>query len=98
MAKKKTTLFLSDDVLRLLAGYAARHPGYATTSQAADHLLRQALRQDLGEACEELLSAPLRAAIGHELASVLQRCFPGVEPQLASDSGGRAGGATEVSE
>lgn len=76
MAKTKVTLFLSGDVQQQLAEYIARHQQYTTTSQAADHLLRQALLQDLGTAFEELLSPCLRAAMRQELEAVLGRRFP----------------------
>lgn len=81
MAKPKVTLFLSEETLRLLHEYTARHDRFATTSQSADHLLRQALLCDLGEAVEEFLSPSLLAAIDERLTSALQRCLPPVGAQ-----------------
>ena len=76
MAKPKVTLFLSEETLRLLHEYTARHAEFTTTSQSADHLLRRALLCDLGEAVEEFLSPSLLAAIDERLTSALERCLP----------------------
>ncbi len=81
MAKTKVTLFLSGDVQRQLGEYIARHEQYTTTSQAADHLLRQALLQDLGAAFEELLSPSLRAAMRQEMEAVLAHRLPSTVDQ-----------------
>ncbi|MDP9478358.1 MAG: hypothetical protein M3R38_22200 [Actinomycetota bacterium] len=72
MAKSKLTLFLSPETCRLLVEYTCRHERFTSTSQSADHLLMQALKQDLGEVFEELLTPSLRAAIRQELMDVLQ--------------------------
>jgi len=78
MAKPKVTLFLSEETVRLLHEYTARHALFTTTSQSADHLLRRALLCDLGEAVEEFLSPSLLAAIDRQLTSALERCLPPV--------------------
>ncbi len=60
MAKSKQTLFLSPETYRLLVEYTGRHERFTSTSQSADHLLMQALKYDIGEVFEELLT-PLPA-------------------------------------
>ncbi len=72
MAKSRQTLFLSPETYRLLVEYTCRHERFTSTSQSADHLLMQALKQDIDEVFGELLSPSLRAAIRQELIEVLQ--------------------------
>lgn len=76
MAKSKQTLFLSPETCRLLVEYTSRHERFTSTSQSADHLLLHALKQDLGEALEALLTPSLRAAIRQELIEVLRQSVP----------------------
>ncbi len=92
MAKSRQTLFLSPETYRLLVEYTGRHERFTSTSQSADYLLMQALKQDIGEVFEELLTPSLQPAIRQELVDVLQRCFTallgsvvlGVEPHQTS--------------
>ncbi len=68
MAKLRTTLFLSRDVLDALARHArTRHLGSA--SQAAEQLLRQALFCHTEEYVEERVLPSIREVIREELAT-----------------------------
>ncbi len=69
MAKLRTTLFLSPDVLDALARHA-RTRRLGSASQAAEHLLRQALFCYTEEYVQEHLLPSIREAIREEFAAL----------------------------
>lgn len=64
MNKLRTTFFVSPDVLEALKVFVRTSPRFKTTSQAADHLLREVLPGLIGQEHFESIQRELRAEAG----------------------------------
>ena len=64
MARYRKTLWLTPETWAALSEYQARHKKrFGSQSAAVEHLLHQALVNDLGEATEQVLAPFVREAI-----------------------------------
>lgn len=70
--KNRIQLFISDDVERALDEYARVHGDrYDNRSQVADHLLRRALLDQLGEDLEAVMLTGIRSSVVEGIQSLL---------------------------